>query len=613
MFSRPPLRYLSRLLVFAIAAAALAVHLSCSPGPTVPPSPVTDTDGWTLVTPKPLYQNLNAVYAATRHDVWAVGDGGTIVRFDGWNSQIVPSGTSGRLCGIHGTGPSDIYAVGYRTILHFDGTRWTTALRPDADLRGVWCRGPDDVFAVGWHQFLHFDGRTWSEFRSNTGYLNAVMAVGSKLYAVGDDGALVFDGFTWRSFDVGGNVRLKFLWRGAGWIWAGGSQGNDGVIVDLGDTSCSVHRVFPSSGPVTGLAWGGQVDVLATTGTRLFSLSYGHLFDNPLWSDAARSIQAMTVDSNEADHLVFGVGSMGTIVMGHVTAGPFGEPAFGEPAIEAFYEGPGAQADRLFGSPDGRAYATTRTPGLLLRKEGAVWAALETGAGGRFVDLWVDPSGGFVAAGQGGAIVRGDAQGTCTRLDVPGGPHLEGIWGSGSSDLWVTADVGLLHYDGTGWTSVDAGFDGAPGDVGGSGPDDIWLAKGNRVLHWDGSTWSTAYEFHANGLSYVRLDCLRVDPVSRTVVVIAEEGGIDFSGYEFLRYDGTRWESQEAPIGQFECDDVLVLAANDVYVVGYQGLYHFDGTNWSRSSTFGGLTGFCGSRDHGFYAAINGAIWQRSY
>jgi len=60
-------------------------------------------------------------------DLWAVGDGGTILHSgDGvtWSAQV--SGTTNDLTGVSAVAANDVFAVGDKgTILHYDGTAWT--------------------------------------------------------------------------------------------------------------------------------------------------------------------------------------------------------------------------------------------------------------------------------------------------------------------------------------------------------------------------------------------------------------------------------------------------------------------------------------------------------
>jgi photosystem II stability/assembly factor-like uncharacterized protein len=54
--------------------------------------------------------------------VWAVGDGGTILHYDGAAWRWRDSGTDGILHGVWGTGPEDVVVVGHDgAVLRFRG------------------------------------------------------------------------------------------------------------------------------------------------------------------------------------------------------------------------------------------------------------------------------------------------------------------------------------------------------------------------------------------------------------------------------------------------------------------------------------------------------------
>ena len=92
-----------------------------------------------------------AVAAISPTNVFAVGSGGAIWRYDGSTWTTMTSGTTNTLNAVWGTSPADVYAVGDRgTILHFDGTQWTREESgTDANLTGVGGVGAGEVYAVG--------------------------------------------------------------------------------------------------------------------------------------------------------------------------------------------------------------------------------------------------------------------------------------------------------------------------------------------------------------------------------------------------------------------------------------------------------------------------------
>jgi hypothetical protein len=84
--------------------------------------------------------------------LWAVGVGGTILRWDEGSWSAVTSGTTANLSSVTGTlADRDVYAVGEGgTILRYDGAVWAPmASGTTAYLMGAWTAPEGDVFAVG--------------------------------------------------------------------------------------------------------------------------------------------------------------------------------------------------------------------------------------------------------------------------------------------------------------------------------------------------------------------------------------------------------------------------------------------------------------------------------
>jgi hypothetical protein len=75
-------------------------------------------------------QDLYDIWGTSSSDIYAVGQSGTILHYDGTVWSAMTSGTTDELYGVWGSTSSDIYAVGrFGTILHYDGIRYDPALR----------------------------------------------------------------------------------------------------------------------------------------------------------------------------------------------------------------------------------------------------------------------------------------------------------------------------------------------------------------------------------------------------------------------------------------------------------------------------------------------------
>src|SRR6185312_2508654 len=94
---------------------------------------------------------LNAVWGSAADDVFAVGENGTILHFDGSAAAPMTSPTNEALVDVWGNSGTDVYAVGLSgTILHYDGAAWSVMPSPVSDgLLGVWSASSAEAFAVG--------------------------------------------------------------------------------------------------------------------------------------------------------------------------------------------------------------------------------------------------------------------------------------------------------------------------------------------------------------------------------------------------------------------------------------------------------------------------------
>jgi len=182
---------------------------------------------WTEMTSN-TSKDFDGVWGSSGSDVFAVGEDGVIVHYDGnpegeWeNMPIFPSRPNSlpgnykwRFSDIWGSSATNVLAVGYGlggTIYHFDGDSWkeiTTPFQPTGrgeSLDSIWGSSANDVFVVGSPGIIHYDGVTWSKMSNNlsSGYFNGVwgssatdvFAVGSKY---GGGGTIFhYDGSKWK-------------------------------------------------------------------------------------------------------------------------------------------------------------------------------------------------------------------------------------------------------------------------------------------------------------------------------------------------------------------------------------------------------------------------------
>ncbi len=165
---------------------------------------------------------LRAVWAESEQEVFAAGDSGTILHFDGTTWSKMESQTDVRLLGVWGSSSKDVHAVGEAgTILHFDGHRWQRVEWSHLDLTLVAITGfgSREIFAVGdGGTVLRFDGDTWQ--RVETGTRAALFAVWGldpdHVLAAGEEGLVLrWNGQSWASFSAGTESAIYGIWGNA--------------------------------------------------------------------------------------------------------------------------------------------------------------------------------------------------------------------------------------------------------------------------------------------------------------------------------------------------------------------------------------------------------------
>jgi hypothetical protein len=293
---------------------------------------------------------LSGVFGFSSADVFAVGEGDTILRYDGaaWNAMAYPVGAPGSDLGaVWGTAPDDVYAVGTGgVILRFDGEAWAGVSSPTSEnLRDVCGRGPGDAFAVGDNgTLLALDGASWSAIA--TGVSQNLVAVwcaaGTEAYAGGhlDDAygstaVLRYDGATIEAIDhpVG-----HFMYALAGdapeTVYLGGGYQGEDEAPHFG-----VYRAA-GGGSFELVAEGAAllVDMLSLGGGELWAVGRmsggtgaeagavyhltGSALGEPAVFDGTGTLRAVWRDPLDAGGTVFAVGDGGAILMGTPSVQP---------------------------------------------------------------------------------------------------------------------------------------------------------------------------------------------------------------------------------------------------------------------------------------------------
>lgn len=455
--------------------------------------------------PLPASITLNGIWGSSANALWAVGDNGHILRYDGTAWSLQSSPTTSHLRAVWGSSASDVWAVGdSSTILHYDGSAWTaptTGLPPQA-LTGVAGTGPTNVLAVGKGGIVfQYNGATWSNIpsgltavdfsgiyvsgtqilisspngeiyrksggsftsigRSSTGALNGISGSDdNNVLSVGVQGSLVrWDGLALTSKPgyPGGDQLLAVHTRATDDAWAVGSNG------------LFVH-------------WNGKSTARLNAPT----------------SQTLQAVFALAADN------VWAVGQSGAILHWDGT-GVMAYGAGGPPSVSDLAAVSGTGANDLW------AVGANNT---ILHNTGQGWVPVPSGqpASVSFSEVYAaSPSEVWVIGSNGGTplILRWNGI-NFTSLTSPILFTLNAISGSSPTNIWIAGNNGaLIRWNGTSLSPVSyapSGYSGTPQfqAVAAVNPSEVWFGCNPITDGTNGATVTCILRYDGNNMQLVR-------------------------------------------------------------------------------------------------------------
>jgi hypothetical protein len=173
---------------------------------------------WTLASPGATTRSYRRIWGTSATDLWIVGDEGTILHGDGTTFTPMTSGVAYHLDDIGGTSPSDLWATGEKP-LHWDGMTWSQKADGlgDERLTRVWAAASNDVFGV-WSTVRRWNGTTWTLTDGSLAGVNDQLsgapfgmwgASATDVWVVGDKGLTMrWHDNTWSPYPSGAGSRL---------------------------------------------------------------------------------------------------------------------------------------------------------------------------------------------------------------------------------------------------------------------------------------------------------------------------------------------------------------------------------------------------------------------
>jgi cysteine-rich repeat protein len=173
----------------------------------------------------PIAASLKGIWGS-ESDIFVVGAAGTILRATGGSEawSTMPSGTTLLLNSVWGSSASNVFAVGDEgTILRFDGNSWTSFPSPTTDhLRSVWVSDAGDVFVLSggtasqasriWHR-VESEWRLMPIPQDTEGLQKLRGTAPDDIFAVGTSGQVWhYDGVAWAPIATRTFSNFRGLW-----------------------------------------------------------------------------------------------------------------------------------------------------------------------------------------------------------------------------------------------------------------------------------------------------------------------------------------------------------------------------------------------------------------
>ncbi|MBI4815782.1 MAG: hypothetical protein HY791_05980 [Deltaproteobacteria bacterium] len=213
--------------------------------------------------------------------------------------------------------------------------------------------------------------------------------------------------------------------------------------------------------------------------------------------------------------------------------------------------------------------------GVVFHRDSQGWAQVASPTASQLQDVHVRSATDVWAVGDDGAVIRFDGQ-AWRSMSGTGADDLYGVFSRAPNDVWMVGAHDFHHYDGVSITQVTLPFAYDPEGraVIAFADDDVWVGtRFGTMLHFDGTGWtydSTFYHDHEV------TDLWGSGPSD----VWAVSGyGAEISHWDGLTWSRLRYVPQQTPE---TVESVHGTGPDDVWFVGQLGLWHYDGSGFTR-------------------------------
>ena len=542
----------SPIKFYAICAVIIFISIYNAYASNNLPEFTTPTPSYEWKNPLPSGNEINDVWCSSSSNVYAVGDKGHIIHYNGSSWSEIESETTESLEGIWGSSATDIFVVGYRkTILHYDGSSWSTMMSDSSGgFLAVHGSSANNVYAVGYSGAIyHYDGSTWTEMTSNTSdYLYGVWANSTNdVFAVGSPGTIMhYNGSTWSAMTSGTTNALYGIFGTSGNnVYAVGSSG---TVIQYNGSSWSILSGF--SGTLLGV-WASSSSDIFISG----SSGSSYYYNGSSWSSIS-TLGGKSIWGSSSSSVFTTKSGRGNVYYYNGSTWDMITTEFEDNSLRSIWK-----------SDDGY-YFVTGYYGTFLQYNGTSWSTISSGTSNHISDIWGISRNDLYMCGYSGTILNYNGT-SCSTMTSNTSEPLYSIHGTATNNIFIVGSNGtILKYDGSSWSSMTSGTTNLLYSVWSYGSSAYAVGNTGTILYYNGSTWSAMTSNTTNNFRSVW-------GFDENNIYAGDSNG------RIHHYDGSSWAIITGNLGH-TFYGIYGANENDIYVTSAYGyLAHFNGVEWS--------------------------------
>ncbi|MFN8463996.1 MAG: CARDB domain-containing protein [Caldilineaceae bacterium] len=513
---------------------------------------------WIWQNPLPQGNRLAGVGGTDASNVWAVGDNGTIIHWDGSAWSVHHSGTNVPLTAVWGTAANNMWAVGYNgTIIHWDGSTWSAQnSNTTASFTAIWGSSADDIWAVGAGTIDRWNGSSWTvqEYYPTTYVAGIWGSDANHVWAVGNGGIIYrWDGSAWSTQAIGTTALLNSVWgTDVNNVWAVGESG-------------------------TILKWNGSAWNQQTSGIDSWLYSVWAYSTNEAWAVGDSGIfkwngSAWSKQDSGAPTTIWGIwGSNASNVW---AVGNLGAIMKWDGSTWSRQSNDSNEDIRGIWGTDASHIWAVGSAGTIRTWNGSSWTVFDTGTVVSLTDVWgSDPKNIWVVGATGTTFHWDGSRWSAHNIETAFSFY--GVWGADANNIWAITSSGPFKWNGSTWELQTSGTIEGAWDIWGSDANNIWtVGNGGKIIKWNGSSWNT----QNSGTSATLYGIWGTD--ANNVWAVGSSGTI-------LKWDGSTWNVQHS-LDSLWLYGIWGSDASHVWAVGMYNnkgtILKWDGNTWTVQS-----------------------------